>query len=129
MTPAESTVEAGKSVQLTVKLNGSVTPESPDGAIIVAPDAATYTVKASRTSDDATTPVELNSRTRVDNYGVLHVQKSGFGEGRHADRHCDLHLPEPVRRDHSVYRGRVRHRRVVVLWYTELIPTVWPVGC
>lgn len=78
VTPAETTVEAGGSVRLAVKLNGTVTPESPDGSIIVAPDAATYTVKASRTVNETVTPVELNSRTRVDNYGVLHVQKTGL---------------------------------------------------
>lgn len=78
VTPEKGTVKAGDSVRLTVKLKGSVTSESPDGTIVVAPDAATYTVKASRTSGDATVPVELNSRTRVDNYGVLHVQKGGL---------------------------------------------------
>lgn len=81
VTPDEATVEAGKSVRLSVKLSGTVTPESPDGVIVVAPDAATYTVKASRTSGDTVTAVELNSRTRVDNYGVLHVQKTGLEKG------------------------------------------------
>lgn len=81
VTPEASTVEPGGSVRLDVKLNGSVTPESPDGLIVVAPDAATYTVKASRTSGEDTVPVELNSRTRVDNYGVLHVQKGGLVKG------------------------------------------------
>lgn len=81
VTPEETTVEPGKSVRLTVKLEGTVTPASPDGSVLVAPDAATYTVKASRTSGEATTPVELNSRTRVDNYGVLHVQKGGLTKG------------------------------------------------
>ena len=79
VTAESSTVAAGKSVQLDVKLIGTITPESPDGSIAVAPNAATYTVKASRTNEDAseTIPVELNSRTRVDNYGVLHVQSTG----------------------------------------------------
>lgn len=75
------TVEAGGSVRLTGKLEGTVTPETPDGTIVVAPDAATYTVKASRVVGEATNAVELNSRTRVDNYGVLHVQKSGLEKG------------------------------------------------
>lgn len=74
----EHTVKPGKSVQLNVQLTGSITPKSPDGTIVVAPNAATYTVKASRTVGSTTTPVELNARTRVDNYGVLHVQKSGL---------------------------------------------------
>lgn len=76
-----STVQAGKSVQLTPKLKGTITPETPDGVITVAPDAATYTVKATRTSDDSSVPVGLNARTRVDNYGVLHVQKTGLEKG------------------------------------------------
>lgn len=81
VTPEKSTVEPGGSVRLDVKLVGSVTPASPDGLIAVAPNAATYTVKASRTVNEAATPVELNARTRVDNYGVLHVQKSGLEKG------------------------------------------------
>lgn len=76
-----TTVEAGKSVRLTPTLVGTITPETPDGRITVAPNAATYTVKATRTSGDTVTPVELNARTRVDNYGVLHVQKSGLLKG------------------------------------------------
>lgn len=81
VTSEASTVEPGGSVQLDVKLKGTVTPESPDGSIVVAPNAATYTVKVSRTAGEAVTPVELNSRTRVDNYGVLHVQKGGLTKG------------------------------------------------
>lgn len=79
--PEESTVEPGGSVRLSVKLTGTVTPETPDGFIAVAPNAATYTVTASRTADTAVAPVELNARTRVDNYGVLHVQKTGLVKG------------------------------------------------
>lgn len=81
VTAEEKTVEPGGSVRLDVKLDGTVTPKSPDGLIVVAPDAATYTVKASRISGESTVPVELNSRTRVDNYGVLHVQKGGLKKG------------------------------------------------
>lgn len=81
VTPENPTVEPGKSVQINVKLEGNVTPESPDGSIAVAPNAAIYTVKASRTKGESTVPVELNSRTRVDNYGVLHVQKGGLSTG------------------------------------------------
>lgn len=81
VTPESTTVEVGKSVRLTVKLSGSVTPETPDGVIVVAPDAATYSVKATRTVNETSTSVELNSRTRVDNYGVLHVQKGGLKKG------------------------------------------------
>ena len=69
-------MKAGESQQLTVKLTGTISPETPD--IFVAPDAATFTVVA-KTSEDA--PIALNSRTRVDNYGVLHVQKTGLKAG------------------------------------------------
>lgn len=72
----KDTMAAGESQQLTVKLTGTIKPETPD--IFVAPDAATYTVVA-KTSEDA--PVALNSRTRVDVYGVLHVQKTGLKAG------------------------------------------------
>lgn len=81
LTSESPTVKAGGSVRLTAKLQGTITPETPDGTIVVAPDAATYTVKASRTDDESTSAVELNSRTRVDNYGVLHVQKTGVKKG------------------------------------------------
>lgn len=72
----KETMKPGESQQLTVKLQGTINPETPD--VYVAPDAATYTVVA-KTSDD--NPIALNSRTRVDNYGVLHVQKTGLKAG------------------------------------------------
>lgn len=67
---------AGESQQLTVKLTGTISPETPD--IFVAPNAATYEVVA---KDAEGEPVALNSRTRVDQYGVLHVQKTGLKAG------------------------------------------------
>ena len=69
-------MKAGESQQLTVKLTGTISPETPD--VFVAPDAATYTVVA-KTSEGE--PVDLNSRTRVDVYGVLHVQRTGLKAG------------------------------------------------
>ena len=72
----KETMKAGESQQLTVKLQGTISPETPD--VFVAPDAATYTVVA-KTSEDA--PIALNSRTRVDQYGVLHTQKTGLKAG------------------------------------------------
>ena len=72
----KETMKAGASQQLTVKLQGTINPETPD--VYVAPDAATYTVVA-KTSEGE--PVDLNSRTRVDNYGVLHVQRTGLKAG------------------------------------------------
>ena len=40
-----------------------------------------YEVAASRTVENQTAAVALNSRTYVDNYGILHVQKSGIETG------------------------------------------------
>ena len=85
VTADPDTVKPGDSTRIVVKLNGTITPASPDGEIIVAPDAALYDVSAKRRkgSDDPTVyeTVELNSRTRVDQYGVLHVQKTGVEKG------------------------------------------------
>ena len=72
----KESMKPGESQQLTVKLQGTISPETPD--IFVAPDAATYTVVAKNSDGE---PVALNARTRVDNYGVLHVQKTGLKAG------------------------------------------------
>lgn len=75
------TVEPGGVVQLTTTLNGTLTPDDGDSPIEIAPDSALYNITATRTSDDATTAVELNSRTYVDRLGRLHVQKSKVQSG------------------------------------------------
>ena len=72
----KESMKVGESQQLTVKLTGTISPETPD--VFVAPDAATYAVVA-KTSEGE--PVDLNSRTRVDVYGVLHVQRTGLKAG------------------------------------------------
>lgn len=68
-------VEAGGEVQLHVNLEGSVTGNNPNGLIAVEPDAALFSVSS------AVEGLELNSKTYVDAYGVLHVQKSGVKVG------------------------------------------------
>lgn len=73
ITPATATVPLGGSVKLGLALTGTVTPTGTP--VSVEPDAATYTVAATR--GEAGTPVELNSRTRVSPDGVLHLQKAG----------------------------------------------------
>lgn len=79
---ADSTVvERGGSVQLTATLTGSV-----EGADIpVAPNSATWNVGCKRNTGSAADPVwesvQVNSRTYVDAYGVLHVQRSGVKPG------------------------------------------------
>ena len=72
----KETMKAGESQQLTVKLQGTISPETPD--VYVSPDAATFTVVAKNSEGE---PVDLNSRTRVDNYGVLHTQRTGLKAG------------------------------------------------
>ena len=56
-------------------LSGSVT--SNDAGIDVEPDAATYELACDRSG----TAVPLNTRTYVDDFGVLHVQKTGLEVG------------------------------------------------
>lgn len=82
VTPTAETVELGGTVALTVKLNGSIT-NGDNNAVAVRPDAATYTVAAAKpaSGDVAAVPRTLNARTYVDNFGVLHVQKTGLEKG------------------------------------------------
>ena len=73
--PSAANVPLGGSIKLNLALTGSVTPTGTP--VAVEPDAATYTVAASRSNDSTTTPVTLNSRTHVTPDGVLHVQRGG----------------------------------------------------
>ena len=59
----KDSMKAGESQQLTVKLTGTISPETPD--VFVAPNAATYAVVAKNADGE---PIDLNSRTRVDVY-------------------------------------------------------------
>lgn len=84
--PNSYEVEAGGKVQLKLTLTGTVSGDT-ENKIAVEPDAALYNVACARTtmgSGDDPNVVEaipLNSRTYVDNYGILHVQKSGLEVG------------------------------------------------
>jgi len=66
-------VEIGGKVQLALELAGT----GASGKIAVEPDAGMFEVSASRSGD----AIPLNSRTYVDNYGILHVQKTGIEVG------------------------------------------------
>lgn len=86
VTAEPGTVELGGSVSIVTKLNGTITPADSDTDVLVRPDACIYNVSAETPAgDDPATkpakPVQLNARTRVDNYGVLHVQKTGLKPG------------------------------------------------
>lgn len=72
-----SKASTGDVVPLTIALTGSIAPET-DG-ITVAPDAATYSVAF--TPVDGDTDSALTSRTYVDSYGRLHIQRRGLAAG------------------------------------------------
>ena len=76
-------MELGGSVALAVSLQGSISGASEGDDIAVRPDAALYKVTAETPAAEEVPakPVALNARTRVDQYGVLHVQKSGLRKG------------------------------------------------
>lgn len=87
------TVEAGGEIDTKITLTGSLTTgvnaSYTGNKLIVAPSSATYELSCARTTttgegNDAVTTteaVQLNSRTYVDKYGVLHVQKTGVETG------------------------------------------------
>ena len=69
--PESTTVAPGGTVDLNPELKGTV--DENEGGIGILPDSATYSV----TTDNGT----LNSRTYVDRFGTLHVQKTGLPDG------------------------------------------------
>lgn len=86
VTAEPGTVELGGSVSIVTKLTGTIDPADSDADVLVRPDACIYNVSAETPAggDPAVKPakpVQLNARTRVDNYGVLHVQKTGLKPG------------------------------------------------
>lgn len=86
VTAEPGTVELGGSVGIVTKLNGTIDPADSDTDVLVRPDACIYNVSAETPAGDdpavkPAKPVQLNARTRVDNYGVLHVQKTGLKPG------------------------------------------------
>ena len=70
--PDSGTVEIGGELPLKFALAGSVSGGA--GKIAVEPDSATFEVSAARSGS----AIPLNSRTYVDSYGILHVQKTGL---------------------------------------------------
>lgn len=73
---AASAAYPGGEVETTFALTGTVSPANTK--IQVEPNSAVYTVTA---IDDNDAPIALNSRTYVDEYGVLHIQKTGISAG------------------------------------------------
>lgn len=75
-TPATGNVEIGGMLKTNFALAGTVSPSGTK--IAVEPDSAIYTVTGEDSGGD---PIELNTRTYVDDAGILHVQKSGITAG------------------------------------------------
>ena len=74
----DNTIYPGGTFQTRIALTGT----GATGKIAVEPDAALYEVAAHRINDDDTeSAVPLNSRTYVDDRGVLHAQKTGLETG------------------------------------------------
>ena len=73
ITAAKTGLKPGESTQMTVELTGTVTAN--DEGIEVAPDAVTWSVSGETAASEGE-PLALNSATRVDRLGVLHVQKT-----------------------------------------------------
>lgn len=69
--PESTSVAPGGSVDLNPSLKGTV--DENEGGIGILPDSATYSV----TTNNGT----INSRTYVDRFGTLHVQKTGLPDG------------------------------------------------
>lgn len=78
ITPSAQTVKPGGTVDMTVKLTGNITAN--DEGLVVAPDAVTWSVSGETAADEGE-PLALNSATRVDRLGVLHVQKTNLKAG------------------------------------------------
>lgn len=76
-TPNTGNIEPGGKLQTKLELTGT----GATGKIAVEPDAAFYDVAITRTSGNSTVAVATNSATRVDNYGILHLQKTGVEAG------------------------------------------------
>lgn len=75
ITAAKSTLKPGDTTQLTVELQGTITEN--DLGLTVAPDAVTWEISGETQASEGE-PLALNSATRVDRLGVLHLQKTGL---------------------------------------------------
>ena len=79
ITAASQSLKPGETTQMTVELVGTIT-ENGLG-VTVEPNAVTWSVSAETAAASGSKPIALNSATRVDRLGVLHVQKTGLEAG------------------------------------------------
>lgn len=80
-----TSVELGGTLQLMLDLHGTITNKG-YGELAVKPDSAIFDLTAETPATSGSpakpaVPKPLNSRTRVDTYGVLHVQRTGLASG------------------------------------------------
>ena len=76
--PSGNTAKPGDVLQLNVDLQGTINPETK--GVEVKPESVTWTVTAESNATDGE-PIPLNTRTRVTNDNVLHIQRSGLEAG------------------------------------------------
>lgn len=77
--PDTGNIEVGGTLDTHIFLRGSLSASSGGtGVIGIEPDAATYELSAVDSSNNA---IDLKSTTYVDNYGILHCQKTGIAAG------------------------------------------------
>lgn len=77
--PDSGNIEVGGTLDTHIFLRGSLSASSGGtGVIGIEPDAATYELSAVDSSNNA---IDLKSTTYVDNYGILHCQKTGIAAG------------------------------------------------
>lgn len=72
-----NTIEPGGKVKLSCELQGTVSGDNA-GKIALEPDSVLWSISATDENDDL---MELNKRTFVDAYNVLHLQKSNITPG------------------------------------------------
>lgn len=82
ITVPSETISLGEEMQITTKLDGTVTASIPTigvGEIAMLPSAATFGI--SLIKSDADSSSALNRYTYIDGYSVLHVQPDGLAKG------------------------------------------------
>ena len=80
ITPAsDGTVKPGETLQLGVKLVGTVAPAT--AGVDVKPNAVVWSISAKASDKESAEPIALNSATRITDDNVLHVQKTGVEAG------------------------------------------------
>ena len=78
-TPDAGNIEVGGTLDTHLFMQGSLSASSGGtGVIGLEPDAATYELSA---VDENNAAIDLKSTTYVDNYGILHCQKTGIAAG------------------------------------------------